>query len=268
MRTLVLAACTVLVGAAGLAAGPAPMREAAAAAAPRPVLVLLDSDPWRMVIGSDAPTFALYDDGTVLYARHPEGEVVSYASAVLDGKAQDALLAAVLGADRRALAKEPARVDLTEADDEPTSRILWWLDGERHEVSAYGRLAKSRKADGPDDRAKASKPLLAAYDALAAFAVPEATPWLPERIEVMLWDFAYAKDAGVAWPRGWPGLDDPTTRTDADGGMVHVFVPATSLAELRALRASARETQPLLLGGKKWAFAYRFPFPGEGAWMR
>ena len=34
---------------------------------PRPLVVLLEFDPWQMVIGSDVPTFVLYDDGTIIY---------------------------------------------------------------------------------------------------------------------------------------------------------------------------------------------------------
>jgi hypothetical protein len=29
----------------------------------QPIIVLIETDPWLMVIGSDVPTFALYENG-------------------------------------------------------------------------------------------------------------------------------------------------------------------------------------------------------------
>src|SRR5947207_391514 len=33
----------------------------------RPVLVLVETDPWAMVLGSDSPRFALYENGLAIY---------------------------------------------------------------------------------------------------------------------------------------------------------------------------------------------------------
>ena len=34
-----------------------------------PLIVLTETNPWLIVIGSDAPTFALYENGQILYKR-------------------------------------------------------------------------------------------------------------------------------------------------------------------------------------------------------
>ena len=32
----------------------------------QPIVVLVETDPWLMVIGSDVPTFALYENGQII----------------------------------------------------------------------------------------------------------------------------------------------------------------------------------------------------------
>src|SRR5438105_1046835 len=81
---------------------PAPRRTG-----PQPLLVLWESSPWRMVIGSDTPTFAFYSDGRVIYQRHtrrrlPPG-VSPYLSAVLGRAEWERLLASVTPAALRRL---------------------------------------------------------------------------------------------------------------------------------------------------------------------
>ena len=39
----------------------------------KPIIVLIERDPWLMVIGSDSPTFALYSDGTLIYFNKGKG---------------------------------------------------------------------------------------------------------------------------------------------------------------------------------------------------
>ncbi len=41
---------------------------------PKPIAVLIQTDPWLMVIGSDTPLVAIYDDGQVLYLRRKKDE--------------------------------------------------------------------------------------------------------------------------------------------------------------------------------------------------
>lgn len=57
IRRIVLAALvTLLLPAAAFAQAPGA----------RPLIVLLEANPWLMAIGSDSPSFALYDDGTAI----------------------------------------------------------------------------------------------------------------------------------------------------------------------------------------------------------
>ena len=35
----------------------------------QPIVVLIETDPWLMVIGSDVPTFSLYENGQIIYKK-------------------------------------------------------------------------------------------------------------------------------------------------------------------------------------------------------
>ena len=49
---------------------PVALAAAQASAVPHPLIVMLSSDPWLTVIGSDSPALALYSDGTVIFRTH------------------------------------------------------------------------------------------------------------------------------------------------------------------------------------------------------
>jgi hypothetical protein len=36
---------------------------------PKPIAVLIQTDPWLMVIGSDTPMVTIYDDGQIVYRK-------------------------------------------------------------------------------------------------------------------------------------------------------------------------------------------------------
>jgi len=38
----------------------------------KPIVVLIETDPWLMVIGSDVPTFALYESGQIIYKKNSQ----------------------------------------------------------------------------------------------------------------------------------------------------------------------------------------------------
>lgn len=56
----------------------------------QPLIVLVETDPWLMAIGSDSPRFALYDDGLVIYRHERE-----YRSVRLADEERRALLASI-----------------------------------------------------------------------------------------------------------------------------------------------------------------------------
>lgn len=218
-----------------------------------PKIVLIERDPWAMVIGSDSPTFALYDDGKAIYLTK-----AGYRSVDLSTAEMAALLA---GVDAPALPALARHYDAAAATDQPTE-ILAVYDGDKPAIiSVYGSLKS------PDIRKAVPAKIAAAYDRLTAFTHVGATDWLPEKIEVMIWPYDYAPEKSIVWPAGWPGLDSPDAVKRRDGAY-SLFVPSAKLPELKRFLETRREKGAVEIGGKKWAVDLRLPFPGEQSWMR
>ncbi len=236
----------------------------------RPLLVVLEQNPWLSVIGSDSPTFALYDDGTIVYLREkPTTENPFQTRRTTDAKAKAKEL---LGFDA---AKMKSLYELSSATDQVTT-VIWTPE---KKIEIYGSWRKPREAGGDSDpRWKAiidrerkmweSLPpeirvMLARIDQERSI---EGKSWFPATIEVMLWPYEYAPDASIAWPKDWPSLSAKDTRKRGDS--FSVFLPSERLSELRSFLATRKERGAVLIDGRKMADAIRFPFPGEEAWMR
>lgn len=217
-----------------------------------PLVVLRESDPWLAVIGSDSPAFALYADGTAVY-RTESG----YKSVKLDSAAQNALLDSLSLAD---LSRAAGDYSASASTDQPQTDLLVYAGDKPFYISIYGNMTKS------DARAPMPDAILAAYDILHGFKRAAAQDWLPDKIEVMLWRYDYAPEASIAWPKDWPGLNDPTTRKRR-GDQYSLFLRATELGRLRKFLATRHAKGAVLIGGKKWAVSVRLPFAHEELWM-
>ncbi len=58
---------------------------------PKPIAVLIQTNPWRMVIGSDTPLIAVYENGQVLYLRRDEDNTSKYLHKQLDSTEFDSV---------------------------------------------------------------------------------------------------------------------------------------------------------------------------------
>lgn len=219
---------------------------------PKPLIVLVERDPWLMVIGSDSPSFALYDDGQAIYWAK-----TGYKSVKLDR----ADLARLIGRlDLGTLACLDEYYDAASATDQPTEILTIFNGDKRSSVSVYGSM-KSASV-----RSKAPKAFASSYDILLAFQRPDARDWLPEKVEVMVWPYDYAPEASIVWPKGWPALDDPGTVKRGDS--YSIFLPSADYPVLNSFLRGRKEKGAVEIGGKKWAVSTRFPFAGEKGWMR
>jgi hypothetical protein len=229
-------------------------------AARQPVIVLVEHNPWLMVIGSDSPTFALYDDGLVIYlARTPEDRRI-YLWTTLGKESLDRLLAS-LPSDKSfaALRDDYAASDLT---DQPTNVISRWIDGHRRSVTVYGNLRHVREA-----RWRTPPAFLKLYDSLITFSDAEARPWLPALIEVMFWPYEYAPQPSAPWPVDWPDLKSPDALRRREESW-SVFLPSARFDDLKRFRENLGQQQAVRINGRKMALAWRLPFPAESAWMK
>ena len=211
--------------------------------AARPVVVFIETNPWLMVIGSDVPSFVLYDDGAVIYRK---GE--NFLTAVLPANEMARIVASAR------LADEVVNIEVSDWTDQPTTSVLLSANGKVSGVRIYGRVPSG------ESQGKLSQQMIDTVLALREFEVADAKPWLPKNIEVMIWPYEYAPEASIDWPRDWPGLKDPATVQRGDG--YSLFLPSVHLAELKALLARQKERGAVKIGGHKWAVAWRLPFPG------
>lgn len=225
---------------------------------PLPMVVLMEYDPWRMVIGSDSPTFALYQNGLVIYSRKNEDGEWEHASTFLTIDERDALFKEIVSPEFFEL---DDYYEATGWTDQPSNRLMvWGKDGEMKEVSVYGNLRPH--TDGSyDEEVRAGTPEVywQAFDTIIHFSHEDAETWLPEKFEVMLWP--YDTSSGAKWPKNWPDLDDETTQKRGEDSY-SVYVDIAELDTYFALSDSAVE-----LDGRRWAYALRFPFPTEFVWM-
>lgn len=235
---------------------------------PKPLVVFIQSNPWAMVIGSDTPRVVLYENGDVVFAKMVNDQL-TYHHATL-GKPE-------LEKVREQLKPVWALNDLKShydirpnVTDQPEA-MFYLRDGERVVVTTvYGLMAPGTKLPGyftaPESQ-EASRPpdeLIKLHKWLCELDYPHSKEWTPKYVEAMLWDYSYAPDASIQWPKDWPALD--SERAIQRGRMYSIFLDGAQLPELRAFLASRNAKGAVEIGGKKMAAAYRFTFPSERAW--
>lgn len=222
----------------------------------KPMIVLFQQDPWLQVVGSDPPTFVLYEDGTAIFARTSEDARPKYFSVKVCEKMRKELFQSLAG-----LATAKKNYQTVWATCQPHN-VLWIkIPGLEKRIFVYGRLKpETYPPFGKTERLPVA--LQSAFDKLSEFEHPEAKPWLPKNIEVMIWPFEYSKDKPLDWPAKWPDLKIGKKVLDEDDNF-SVLIPSSDLDELRALLRSRKPTTAIRIGGHKWSVSYRFPFPRE-----
>lgn len=216
-----------------------------------PLLVLVEYDPWAMVIGSDTPKLALYDDGVVIY-RNAAGH---YAARL----GPDELETFRASLRPEALRRLAGSYTVSDATDQPTTDLLLRTGSTYAHVSVYGALGSA------EARSAIPSEILDAYERVTAFERRDAVPWLPEAVEVMIWPYEYAPDESIIWPTDWPGINHADTRQRGDS--YSLYIPASDYPRLRDFLRTRRERGAVLIDGKKWIVQVRLPFPKEDRWM-
>ncbi len=218
-----------------------------------PKFIFIEMDPWNSVIGSDSPHFALYNNGQVIYL---DREKRSFFSGELDQASLveiDNLTLEAMGNEHQSFNE-----DLLPTS-QPDNFFYFFRDGELfRKINIYGNLWENQKLlEGP---------LKNLFNHICSFKVSGAKPWLPQFIEVLLWDFSYAKTA-IKWPDGLPGIDHERTQSSPSNNRLRIYLNQREFEILKPILETKASNEAVLLGDMKLALSYRFPFPLESLWM-
>ncbi len=223
---------------------------------PRPLIIWLENDPWRMVIGSDSPAFALYEDGQVIFLREDEFGDIGYVSTQLSTTELDQFL------DQLAIDPEFFKLDLSyevsDWTDQPSHTLLIHKDHQFQRVQVYGDLRGDAEA-----QARTPRPFLELVQQLSTYDHPQAVAWTPDEIEIMVWP--YDVSDAFAWPEGWPDLEHPNTWHRGD----HSYSIYLNMSQFEQLWEIVEEESPsaFLINDRTWTYGYRYPFLNEHLWM-
>jgi len=235
---------------------------------PKPIAVFIQTDPWKMVIGSDTPRVAVYENGDVIFAKAVEDRLMYHHTRLNYEKLNEvrARLKPVLALDHleRWYDVAPNVTDMPQArfyirdGDRKTATSVYGLMAPKTRLPAYTEFSDETKPSLPPEE------LLKLHKWLCELDYPESEEWTPRYVEIMLWEYSYAPDTSIQWPANWPKLD--SERAFKRGDQYSVFLDGSLLPEIRGFLAKRKEKGTIEAGGGKWAMSYRFTFPQEPTW--
>ena len=228
---------------------------------PKPIVVLVEADPWAMVIGSDTPLVAIYEDGLVVYTKRVKKEKPALFSKRLS-RAELAELTHKLASFgdysklERGYTLEPNVTDLPETS-------IYLSPGKGEFVTSVYALTV-HDADTSEYPEELPKPIRHLHSYLCSLDFADAKRWTPRYVEVMVWAYEYAPDASIHWPKDWPGLDSRYAIKRRNDYLI--FLPGKELPRLRKFLKTQKKKGAVEINGKKWTVAYRYTFPSEPVW--
>lgn len=214
------------------------------------LISLYEYDPWKMVVGSDSPTFILYEDGTAIFW---DAKQKQYQYTQLDNTG----VVKEMG-ELGNLGSLESDYSLSNWTDQPTQVISFKLGNDVKTISIYGNLRKQKEV-----REKAPTLLLSKFDQFIHYSKSEAKIWKPEYLEVMIWPYEYAPEKSIIWPEKWPDINSGSARKRGDS--YSIYLPYDEYENFKAFIATRNEKGAVEINGKKWAVSTRIPFPHETA---
>jgi len=218
----------------------------------RPIIALIESDPWLMVIGSDVPTFALYENGQIIYKKIVDKETKYFE--VTNNKETTQKLIKSFGITDNLMKQE----DFTEAStatDQPTNILLLNFDNVR-QLSVYGELRNLKN----QARKETPKDFLDVYDKIIKFEDKKAIEWLPNTFEVMATKYSYATEKSLKWNSEWNDIKSKST-VKRNEDLYSIYLDKKYYKEFMELLKNMKEKQAVEINGEKYSLTYRLPFP-------
>ncbi|MFC1822995.1 hypothetical protein ACFL9T_09835 [Thermodesulfobacteriota bacterium] len=238
---------------------------------PKPIAVLIQTNPWLMVIGSDTPTMTIYEDGQVIHLKQEKGKAPQYFHTQLSEQELDEVKMKLLSFGNYTGVKR--EYDLApNVFDLPETKIYLNLNNNKLVTIVYGLMQPGAKLpayssfpgqEKPDNLPDSIKNL---HSYLSNFRFNTSKEWTPKFVEVMIWPYEYAPDESIHWPKDWPGLDSPNTLKRRDA--YSIFFPGIKIKQLGEFLMTSKPKGAVEIGGKKWAVSVRYTFPSEPTWRK
>ena len=236
---------------------------------PKPIAILIQTNPWLMVIGSDVPRVALYEDGQLVYLKKEKDDSNHYVRKQLSETELNAVKGQLISCGDWHECKE--YYDLAPGvTDQPETQVYINLSGQRLVTRIYGLAAlglsvPAFRASGGESRSDTlPQSLVRLHEYLTQLDYADAKEWIPQYVEVMIWPYEYAPDTSIQWPPGWPGVDSEDAI--ARGDSYSIFMPGDRITDLRKFLATRRDKGAIEISGRKWSAALRYVFPSEPVW--
>jgi hypothetical protein len=218
----------------------------------QPLVVLIETDPWLMVIGSDVPRFALYENGQIIYRKLIDKRYKYFE--VKNDKAKTQSIIKTFGITD-GLMKQPDYITASNGTDQPTNILLLVFDTIR-QIKVYGNLAYPKS----DARTKTPKDFLSVYDNIVQFDDNAASEWLPDTIEVMATKYSYSPEKPLKWNSEWGDINSATT-VKRNEDLYSIYIDKKYFDEFIKLLRSLSQKQGVEINGEKYSLTYRLPFP-------
>jgi hypothetical protein len=157
----------------------------------------------------------------------------------------------------------PVRSSVSLATDQPRVSLLLRSGTRWKYAEVYGidRSGRPSHGSGSGQHNPAPPAFVEAYKRLVAFDAPAATPWVPDRIEVMLWDFAHTKLPVRRWPAEIP--PPPAGTKLPDKGVFKHFIAARYEPAVKSFVGSLGTGEAVAVNGRPASIGYRRVVPEE-----
>gem|GEM_PF-512607 len=218
----------------------------------QPIVVLIETDPWLMVIGSDVPTFALYENGQIIYRKIVDKKYKYFEVKNNAEKTQEIVKSFGI---TDSLMKQPDYTEASSWTDQPTNILLLNFDTLR-QIAVYGNLQHTKN----EARENTPKDFLTVYDNILKFDDEIAKEWFPDTIEIMVTDYSHSPERPLKWNSKWNDINSSTTVKRGDN-LYSIYLDRKYFADFLKLLRSLKEKQAVEINGKKYSLTYRLPFP-------
>lgn len=215
----------------------------------RPLIVLVEANPWLTVIGSDVPTFAMYERGQIIYKTVDDRSAKIFEVTLTTNEIQLLIDKLVPSDDINDL---DDYIEASDATDQPSTTLMLNYS-KRKAITVYGHLGANS-----EDRESVPDDFLALYDSLKSYRSKAAREWQPKQIEVMFWGYDYAPNKRP-WIKDFPDLNSPTT-IKVDSNFYRVYIDQEHFDEFKKYYKSMGEKEAVEINGRKMAISYRLPF--------